>query len=107
MIESLLLLSLFAAGAEAPAFAAEPWVALLTGSGGALVSMGLWVRSLLADKREMVEQHKEKDRQLMTITREAIECIQATVSSRESESDFKERLESVLDRIDAKLDGLP
>ncbi|HRQ87209.1 MAG TPA: hypothetical protein PLA50_00305 [Bacteroidia bacterium] len=101
---ALLSISLFAAeGASSSALSPEPLIALLTGSGGALIAMWMWNRSLIADKKEMNDQHKEKDARLMGITREAIECIQATVSSREAEGEFRDRIEGVLARIEQKL----
>lgn len=82
------------------------WVSVLTGSGGALVSLGLWVRALIAEKKDMVAAHRDKDAQLVSITREAIACIQASVARSDTEGSHRARLESLLLRIEGMLADL-
>jgi hypothetical protein len=107
MIELISFFALFAEAAPAaPSFSAEPWIGLLTGSGGCIVALGMWVKTLLADKKEMVERHVEKDKQLIAITREAIECIRGAASRAEDENGFRERVEATLRAINEKLDDV-
>lgn len=85
------------------AFSPDPWISALTGSGGALLALGMWIKTLLADRKDMVEQHKLKDRQLVDITREAIECIRNSITRSDDDEAFRERIEKTLDSIDDKL----
>lgn len=83
-----------------------PWMSVLTGSGGALAVLGFWVKTLLSEKRDLIANHREKDRELVAITRESIACIESAVHRADLGEDFRQRLEMLLGRIETKLSNL-
>lgn len=87
---------------ELPASVA-PWISILTGSGGALAVLGLWVKNLLAEKTAMIEAHRKKDEDLLDITRDSIACISASVNQHKLDGDFRVRLEALLQKIEDRL----
>lgn len=107
MIAQMLITWLFGAGDLIdPAASLTPWVSILTGSGGALIVLGLWVKALTSEKKEMVVSHREKDKQLIEITREAISCIEASIGRADAEGEFLSRIWAIMERIETKLDNL-
>lgn len=80
-----------------------PWLSVLTGSGGALAVLGFWVRTLLAEKEDMIDSHRQKDRELVAITRESIACIESSMTRAHMEDEFRKRLEHLLSRIETSL----
>ena len=68
------------------------WISIITGSGGALVVLMMWVR--IVNK-----QITEKDEQLRTISLQSIECITKIISKIEDEEKWKKRVEEILNSI--------
>lgn len=97
------LLNYLAQSADAPPPSVGAWLSILTGSGGALATLGFWVKTLIAEKREMIEAHKTKDEALLKITRESIACISESVSLRKLDESFRTRLEDLLQEIRERL----
>lgn len=102
----ILLAIYFAEAVDAvvtPPASIAAWVSVLTGSGGALAVLGLWVKTLLAEKRDMVASHRQKDEDLLKITREAVTCITASLSQQKLDESFRQRLEDLLTEIRERL----
>lgn len=103
MIDAIAFLAYLAqAEHELPASIA-PWLSILTGSGGALAVLGLWVKNLLAEKAAMIEAHRKKDEDLLEITRDAIACISSSVAQHKLDGEFRIRLEDLLKKIEDRL----
>lgn len=84
----------------------QMWLAFVTGSGGATVLAILWVRTTLQDKKALIEILRTKDHELVEITRESIRCIEASLSRADLESGFRTRLETLLSRIERRLESM-
>ena len=65
------------------------WISVITGSGGALVVLMMWVR--IVNK-----QIAEKDEQLRSISLQSVECITKILSKIEDEEKWKKRIESII-----------
>lgn len=57
-------------------------VSLITGSGGALVVLMMWVRSLLASNKQLEEENR-------SISRQSVECITKILERQDQEKDLK------------------
>ena len=68
------------------------WISLITGSGGALVVLIWWVRSLLNEV-------KEKDKELREISGNSVECITKIVEKIEQERQWKHTINAKVDAI--------
>ena len=76
---------------------ASPWRgSIITGSGGALVVLMLWVKNLSATV-------KKKDEELMQISRQSIECITKILERQNQDKEWKIRAESILSRLNDSL----
>ena len=53
----------------------DVWIKALTGSAGAVVSMGLWVRSLIQQTRELGAIIEKKDARINEISDKAVEAL--------------------------------
>ena len=62
----------------------------VTGSGGALVVLIMWVRNLQI-------QTKEKDKELRIITKETIKCVTEVVERYERDQPWKNKLEDMIE----------
>ena len=65
------------------------WLSLITGSGGALVILMMWVR-------DATKQVKQKDKELTEISRESVECITRIIDKLEREDSWKKRIEKMV-----------
>jgi erythromycin esterase-like protein len=68
------------------------WLTAITGSGGALIILMMWVKNLTATV-------KKKDTELMEISRQSIECITKILERQNQDKDWKDRLNNLLDEI--------
>ena len=67
----------------AEASVADPyWVSLITGSGGALIVLMMWVKSLSASNKRLEEENRD-------ISRQSIECITKILERQDSEQSIK------------------
>jgi hypothetical protein len=82
----------------------EVWLAFVTGSGGATVLSIVWVKNEIRKNVELVRLLREKDHEMLSLTRESIACIQAAVEERANQRDFRERLQKFVERIEMHLD---
>ena len=53
----------------------DVWIKALTGSAGAVVAMGLWVRSLIQQTRELGAIIEKKDARINEISDKAVEAL--------------------------------
>ena len=95
--------------AEAETSSADPyWVSLITGSGGALIVLMLWVKSLSASNKRLEEENRD-------ISRQSIECITKILERQDQEkmtkatqmiadTSWKEDLKSLMNRICNRLE---
>lgn len=65
------------------------WVTAITGSGGALVVFMLWVRSLLS-------QVKQKDRELLEISKESVCCITKLIERQKVDEAWRNEIEEII-----------
>jgi hypothetical protein len=70
------------------------WITAITGSGGALVVLMLWVKSLTTAI-------KNKDDELIKISRESIECITKVIQKQNQDRPWKEKMEALINDIHA------
>jgi hypothetical protein len=75
------------------------WLTAITGSGGALIVLMLWVRNLSA-------QIKAKDQELLQISKDSIECIAKIIEKKNQEESWKHRVENLLSHINQVLDKI-
>jgi hypothetical protein len=68
------------------------WITAITGSGGALVVLMLWVRSLTTAI-------KNKDDELIKISRESIECITKVIEKQNQDLPWKTKMETLIHDI--------
>lgn len=68
------------------------WVTAITGSGGALIVLMMWVKSLLA----LV---KRKDEELIKISKESIECITKVIEKHNQDTPWKNKVENLISDI--------
>lgn len=68
------------------------WITAITGSGGALIVLMLWVRSLLTTV-------KTKDEELVRISKESIECITRMIEKHNQDAPWKLKVESLVQEI--------
>jgi hypothetical protein len=68
------------------------WITAITGSGGALIVLMLWVRSQLTTI-------KKKDEELVRISRESIECITRMIEKHNQDGPWKLKIESLVQEI--------
>lgn len=88
-----------------PSISLDSVLGLMTGGSGAILALYLWTRNLIADKKEMADRHREKDERLTAITRDAVACIQASVSSHAEDQAWRERVDNILTRLDKALEN--
>ena len=89
--------------------ASDPyWVSLITGSGGALIVLMMWVKSLSASNKRLEEENRD-------ISRQSIECItkilerqdqekSTKATDRAEENSWRQDLRSLMERICSRLD---
>lgn len=75
------------------------WLTAITGSGGALIVLMLWVRNLS-------DAIKTKDKELTQISRESIECISKIIEMKNSDEKWKDKVEHLLSNINKVLDRI-
>ena len=75
----------------------DVWIKALTGSAGAVVAMGLWVRSLIQQTRELGAVIEKKDARINEISDKAVEAL--TTLSIASANDVAWKKE-MIERVD-------
>jgi hypothetical protein len=75
------------------------WLTAITGSGGALIVLMLWVKNLST-------QIKEKDQELAQISKDSIECITKIIEKKNQEELWKNKVENLLISINKVLDKI-
>lgn len=79
---------IFAQAAESSPF----WLTAITGSGGALIVLMMWVKSLL-------DSIKHKDEELIKISKESITCITKVIEKHNQDSPWKDKVEHLISDI--------
>lgn len=75
------------------------WITVLTGSGGALFVQFLWIKNLSDSNKAKDKVIIDKDKELMEISKESIECITKILERQNQDRPWKERLEKLIDDI--------
>ena len=75
------------------------WVTAITGSGGALIVLMLWVRTQLVTI-------KKKDEELVRISKESIECITKIIEKHTQDGPWKLKIESLIQEIQVSLKSI-
>lgn len=84
----------------AQASEANPWwLTAITGSGGALIVLMMWVKSLL-------DSIKHKDQELIKISKESIECITKVVEKHNQDTPWKNKVETLISDISVTIKKL-
>lgn len=68
------------------------WIAVITGSGGALVVLMMWVKYLIS-------LNKEKDKEIREISRLSVECITKILEKIEQDREWKKDLDYKIDYV--------
>lgn len=78
-------------------------IGAITGSGGALVALYLWNRSLRDDKDKLEKQIEKKDNDLKSVSADSLKCITLINSDREGEQRHRRELEKLMTQIESHL----
>lgn len=79
----------------------DVWVKALTGSAGAVVAMGLWVRSLIQQTRELGLIIERKDARINEISDKAVEALTTLSIASNNDSAWKKEMVERVEEIRA------
>ena len=79
----------------------DVWIKALTGSAGAVVSMGLWVRSLIQQTRELGAIIEKKDARINEISDKAVEALTTLSIASNNDSAWKKEMVERVEEIRA------
>lgn len=72
------------------------WLTAITGSGGALIVLMMWVKNLL-------NSIKTKDEELIKISKESIECITKVIEKHNQDTPWKNKVETLITDIQSSI----
>jgi hypothetical protein len=79
----------------------DVWIKALTGSAGAVVSMGLWVRSLIQQTRELGAVIEKKDARINEISDKAVEALTTLSIASNNDTAWKKEMVERVEEIRA------
>ena len=82
----------------------DVWIKALTGSAGAVVSMGLWVRSLIQQTRELGAIIEKKDARINEISDKAVEALTTLSIASNNDTAWKKEMVERVEEIRAIVD---
>jgi hypothetical protein len=77
----------------------DVWIKALTGSAGAVVAMGLWVRSLIQQTRELGAIIEKKDTRINEISDKAVEALTTLSIVAKTDREWKDEVAKQIGEI--------
>lgn len=74
------------------------WVTILTGSGGALFVQFMWIKNLTDNNKLKDKTIESKDKELMEISKESIECITRILERQTQDTAWKLKIEELFSK---------